>query len=871
MQSKSMLVHPVHDTAKNRFNSMKRKLMPIIQRPRTRSKQNSASNALSCFKRISAKFTVFSILFSGYQFDGISGTLTEVPASAYKIVNAFNYHDNESARKEWSHGDKTTAVRIAKTAKRNVIELPVDCRNNSIPRTIWDLTLNHDFSSAKNIKLKIFCPANALEENLVIYFQSGNGWYRFNVSPNKVDEWSTVTLDPRFAAIEGEPSGWEKITKMRISIWHPKTTKNKLYIADLGAIKMKKGAVLVVRTDSSGKDYSFQLYTSKIVGILDSLHIPNRVTGDINWRENKLEGTDLIILPYNPFFPKETEQQILRFIEKGGKVLCFYTVPEKLASSLGFSTGEWLKHNFSYFKIDRKIIPDAPETVEQPSWNIYNAHPLGKRGQIAAYWYDESGKTDNAAIITTNNAIYMTHVLLNQNSEETEVFIMAALNYLLPDSAKERAECIVRHIGQIGSFDNLAQAVNEIRKGATGSNNDSIAKTLRKAEALKESAEKALSDKDYRKVLTLAKGANTAIKNAYFAIQKPRKKEFRGFWCHSPYGIEGLTWDQSIKKLADNGFTAIFPNMAWGGTAYYDSEVLPVASSVAEKGDQIKLCLAACRKYHIECHIWKVNWNTGNRAPAAFIEKLRKSHRLQVGLDGKTKPWLCPSHPANRKLEISAMLEIAKKYPVDGIHFDYIRYPSNNYCFCDGCRKRFERFAGTAIKNWPADVMKDDNLHQLWLKFRRMNITEVVQEVRKQVEEQNLNVKISAAVFSNLNGARDSVGQDWAHWCEKGLLDFACPMDYTNSQPEFRTIVSKQLAEAPDIPIYPGIGISCWQKHSSFRAADMIKITRDLNTGGFMLFQYDRNAYNEFVPLCGKGLTARENTPSRKKQLESSK
>ncbi len=30
---------------------------------------------------------------------------------------------------------------------------------------------------------------------------------------------------------------------------------------------------------------------------------------------------------------------------------------------------------------------------------------------------------------------------------------------------------------------------------------------------------------------------------------------------------------------------------------------------VKEKGDQIALCLAACRKYGVQCHVWKVNWN----------------------------------------------------------------------------------------------------------------------------------------------------------------------------------------------------------------------------------------------------------------------
>ena len=36
----------------------------------------------------------------------------------------------------------------------------------------------------------------------------------------------------------------------------------------------------------------------------------------------------------------------------------------------------------------------------------------------------------------------------------------------------------------------------------------------------------------------------------------------------------------------------------------------------------------------------------------------------------------------------------ARKYDVDGIHFDYIRYPDGDHCFCAGCRERFGRAAG---------------------------------------------------------------------------------------------------------------------------------------------------------------------------------
>ena len=40
----------------------------------------------------------------------------------------------------------------------------------------------------------------------------------------------------------------------------------------------------------------------------------------------------------------------------------------------------------------------------------------------------------------------------------------------------------------------------------------------------------------------------------------------------------------------------------------------------------------------------------------------------------QNRDWLCPSQEVNRKLELDTMLEMVKKYDVDGVHFDYMRY-----------------------------------------------------------------------------------------------------------------------------------------------------------------------------------------------------
>jgi uncharacterized lipoprotein YddW (UPF0748 family) len=202
------------------------------------------------------------------------------------------------------------------------------------------------------------------------------------------------------------------------------------------------------------------------------------------------------------------------------------------------------------------------------------------------------------------------------------------------------------------------------------------------------------------------------------------------------------------------------------------------------------------------------------------------------------------------------MVELARKYAIDGIHFDYIRYPDGEHCFCAGCKERFQQVVGAPIQNWPKDARANGALRQQWLDWRRSNITAVVQAVSQQARAVRPGIKISAAVFPQWNTDRDAVGQDWKLWCEKGYLDFVCPMDYTPSDRRFENMVKQQVQWAGPTPCYPGIGVSA--SSSSFgvdRTIDQIAITRNHQTRGFVIFNYGVNESRELLPQLGLGIT----------------
>ncbi|MBM4085556.1 MAG: hypothetical protein FJ272_12255, partial [Planctomycetes bacterium] len=416
----------------------------------------------------------------------------------------------------------------------------------------------------------------------------------------------------------------------------------------------------------------------------------------------------------------------------------------------------------------------------------------------------------------------------------------------------------IASIGAFAGYKDLDEAAARIQQ--TSKSDAKVTAKLAAIRQLRDEAKTLCSQGKYPESAQKAAEASQRVTDAFCMAQQPLPGEARLFWCHSAFGVEGMTWDAAIKNLADNGFTAILPNMLWGGSASYPSQVLPLATDVADRGDQIAQCVAACKKYGVQIHVWKVNWNMGYRVPKEFAEKMRREGRVQFNSKGQeggeSNPWLCPSHPENQKLEIDSMVEVARNYDVDGVHFDYIRYPNNDFCFCPGCKERFQKACGVSLQNWPKDVQRDGPFAQQWLDWRRANITAVVKAVAEQARAVKPKIKISAAVFRNWAVDRDTVGQDWKLWCENGYLDFVCPMNYTDSDQQFDNWIAMQKKWAGKVPVYPGIGAYVMQVKPE-RVIGQILITRRHQTGGFTVFNYGPAEAKDLVPMLGLGITAR--------------
>ena len=696
---------------------------------------------------------------------------------------------------------------VSAWAKRtnNVATLKANFAKTGAARTIWDIPFQCDLRVRSGIQFDFWCDDLRPFTGFSCYFKSGKGWYHGSFSPEEAGKWQRVVVRKTETRVEDTPDGWGAITLMRISGWRGETIDATCRIANVAYLGGGNPDVAIVyagaqaaKGGAEGKAYL--TFAANLSATLESIGIGSSMIADTDLTTNQLAAVSAVMLPYNTSFPAETFPALKQFVSSGRRIFACYSMPNEIADLLGIKQKGVVRppKPIAGFLKRGSGLPGQPEFAPQASWMTQRVDLPSFGAETLATWATGGKESlQMPALVRTPAGIYMAHVWLGGSDGEAAALMRAIVCDLAPP----------------------LKAKIEAREAA--------------------------------------KAKQRADDRAWLEAQKPKAGEHRAFWCHSAWGLGGgRTWDESVRILKENGFNALLPNLAWGGAAFYRSKVLPAAAEVATQGDALEQCLAACRKYGVACHVWKVCWNMGSCVDPVFSAKMAATNRTQVAYGGESKPgWLCPSHPDNQKMEIEAMVELAKK-GVDGIHFDYIRYPDGNHCFCAGCRARFEAMAGGTVTNWPGDVRKDERLKKLWLDFRTSNISFVVRNVSQRVRAEAPGVKISAAVFSSAETSPTNVGQDWTAWCRADWLDFVCPMDYVESSALFRNQVAAQKRLVGKVPVYPGIGLSTWRNdgREAVRLAKQILAVRELGVEGFTVFNFDRRA-EKVLPMLHLGVT----------------
>lgn len=545
------------------------------------------------------------------------------------------------------------------------------------------------------------------------------------------------------------------------------------------------------------------------------------------------------------------------FRASDGLLFTFYSLPAGLRRVLGIQQGEYLRREYDgqFASIRRTgVIPHLPEVVSQRSHNIMRASPRADSVQVIAHWFDTEGRdTGHPALLLGPGGAHLTHVLRGDDVDGAAHLYAALLGHFHPDLWPEMVTGALRGADRVAGDQATLERLVRGRARAEES--------LGRCREAASQGDRALQEGRYAEALQAAFRARKWATQAYARIQETRDRELRAVWIHNPFGVADWGWDVSMEVLANAGFNAVIPNMLDAGVTSYPSDVLPADPRVAERGDQMAALVQAAHRHGIEVHAWKVNYNLMG-ADSAFLARMRVDERLQADTSGEEVMWLCPSHPDNVVLEAESMLEVVRNYAVDGIHFDYIRYPGVEGCYCEGCRARFQNETGHVVRDWPQDVLTGELLEP-FQKWRQEQVTKLVRTVAVHARQLRPQIQISAAVFSNWPETRYTVGQDWVDWVEAGYLDFVCPMDYIPETETFMARVRDQVSWVDGrVPLY--IGIGSWQMGDPVEVLRQIAFTREAGADGFVLFEYNVALAQRLFPLIRAGLTAAAAEPTHR-------
>ncbi len=789
-------------------------------------------------------------------------------AANEQVIDRFDYPDSEAAARAWVASGGTPRVRVVEDQGRRVLEMATPFASNpKLERTILDRAVQLDLSVPGEFRLEIGSPMADKVGRLSLYFRSGEGWYSGGAELKKKG-WQTLRFSKASFRPEGKPTGWHKIDGIRISIWRGPAADATVRLGGLAAL-WHDVAIVVPSSATLPDRHELQAALAAadaVGGFLEQLGLGSDAIEEPAAAQGALARRRVAILAHNPGIGRETIAALEEFVQRGGKLFVCYSLSPELGKLLGFGKAKYVRPSppdqFAEIRFEAADLPGLPKAVRQNSWNITTAEPVGQNARIIARWFDPQGQpTGHAAMLLSDRGAFFSHILLSDDPEGKRQMLAAVLGRLWPPLWEQMASAKLDSLGRVGHLEGPADLARYVNK----SSNPAATKALEAGTAAYRAAKQLTEAKQFPEAIEKAQEARRLLVEAYLRATPSREQESRAFWEHSGQGAYPGDWDRTAKELAAAGFNMVIPNMLWGGLAHYESEVLPRSKVVASHGDQIAQCVAACKKHGLEAHIWKVNWNLSN-APREFVEKLRKEGRTQVSAHGQPHDWLCPSHPQNFQLELDSMLEVARRYDVAGLHFDYIRYPDGDHCYCDGCRQRFEADSGKKVARWPDDCYRGERRNE-YRDWRCKQITRLVEAVHREAKKIKPQIKISAAVFGSYPACRESVGQDWPEWIKAGYLDFVCPMDYTESDLGFITLVANQLELVGGrIPIYPGIGATASRSALSVdRVVGQIHHARALGASGFTIFNLSRGTIQDIVPGVGLGVGSQPAVPPHRK------
>lgn len=356
------------------------------------------------------------------------------------------------------------------------------------------------------------------------------------------------------------------------------------------------------------------------------------------------------------------------------------------------------------------------------------------------------------------------------------------------------------------------------------------------------------------------------------------KREVRAVWLTTAYGLDWPTAKaisssgiqqqkneliQILDNLKSANFNTVIMQVRARGDLIYPSQYEPWATSLTgtlgrDPGyDPLKFAIEETHKRGMEFHAW---WNVvkvkddSTLPPATNPPHIVLRHPDYVKYyKPNNEWWIDMGKPEARNYLISVVMELVRNYNIDGIHFDYIRYPNPDFPDDDTYAPYASEYPDKS-------------------EWRRENINKFVRAVYDSIKKVKPWVKVGSAPIGIYKNICDSAGvyiysqncgscqsgtpvatgwqaycsiyQDSRRWLMEGKHDYHSPQIYWDieTNPKFNVLVRDWKNNSYGRHIFAGSaayrmgsGSGDW---SALEILAQIDTTRSVGAEGNTFFRY---------------------------------
>jgi uncharacterized lipoprotein YddW (UPF0748 family) len=349
-------------------------------------------------------------------------------------------------------------------------------------------------------------------------------------------------------------------------------------------------------------------------------------------------------------------------------------------------------------------------------------------------------------------------------------------------------------------------------------------------------------------------------------------QEARALWVVRTALVSPRAIDKVVDDAHEAGFNVLLVQVRGRGDAFYESQVVgrsPLLWQQPASFDPLGRLLERARARGMEVHAWvnvllsahfgvplprdhvvrahpgwvmvprSVSTASLTASPERLLRMIADAGRSEGDVECY---YLSPAAPGVADHLEKVVRELLRRYPVDGLHLDFIRYPSRDFDYSRTALEGFRRLRGQPdLLGGPAKAP------EAWDEYRRDLLSALAARLVRVAKAERPALRLSAAVVPDEVQAVSHKFQSWPAWLADGLLDVVCPMAYTPDSRIFRS----QLAVARS---HVASGQGLWAGIGSYRLTvdgtiEKIQAARESGASGVVLFSHESFADGDWRRL----------------------